>query len=518
MAPPAHLRAWISLLEREGELVRVSAEVDPDLEITEITDRTVKAGGPALLFENVKGSRHPLLINQFGTERRMCLAFAAPSLDHVARKLESVLEMQPPQGLVQKVKGLARLKSIADSMPRTVRRAAHHDVVLEGDDVDLDLLPIQRCWPGDPAPFITLPAVITRDPRTGTRNVGMYRMQKIDRRSTFMHWQTHKDGRMDYLSTDGRLEVAVALGLDPVSAYAASAPLPKHVDELMLAGFLKGEPVELVRGRTIDVDVPANAEIVLEGYVQRGEEGVEGPFGDHTGYYSPPQTFPVFHVTAMTMRGDAIYPSIVVGKPPAEDAWLGKATERIFLPAIRMSVPEIVDYDLPVAGAFHNCVIVSIRKAFPGHAKKVMHAIWGLGLLSLAKSVVVVDEWVDVHDYEEVFFRVCANVDPKRDVLPSEGPLDQLDHAPRLESYGGKLGIDATHKGPAEGARPWPEEIVMTNEVKALVDRRWSEYGIDAGPGAETPDAPLVTSLTGSTSGRLNPDGKRRGGVTSGIP
>jgi 4-hydroxy-3-polyprenylbenzoate decarboxylase len=305
-------------------------------------------------------------------------------------------------------------------------------------------------------------------------------MQLLDERTTAMHWQIHKDGRADYLMTDGRLEVAVALGLDPVTAYAASAPLPKHVDELMLAGFLRGEPVELVRAKTVDLEVPAQAEIVLEGYIAKDELADEGPFGDHTGYYTPPEPFPVFHVTAMTMRRHAVYPSIVVGKPPQEDAWLGKATERIFLPAIRMSVPEIVDYDLPVAGAFHNCCIVSIRKSYPGQAQKVMHAIWGLGLLSLTKAVVVVDEWVDVHDYEEVFFRVGANVDPKRDVLVSEGPLDHLDHAPTLQFYGGKLGIDATHKGPAEGARPWPEEISMSDEVRRLVDERWDEYGIGA--------------------------------------
>ncbi len=512
MAPPADLRSWIALLEREGELVRVEAEVDPDLEITEITDRTVKAGGPALLFTSPRGSSHPLLINQFGTERRMCLAFGEPSLDAVASKLESVLEMQPPQGVVEKVRGLKKLKSIADSVPRTVRSAPCQEVVVT--DPNLDELPIQRCWPGDPAPFITLPAVITLDPRTGTRNVGMYRMQKLDPRTTAMHWQIHKDGAADWRGMGERLDVAVALGLDPVSTYTASAPLPRHIDELMLAGFLRGEPVELVKARTIDLEVPANAEIVLEGYVARGELTTEGPFGDHTGYYSPAEPFPVFHLTAITMRRDAIYPSIVVGKPPAEDAWLGKATERIFLPAIRMSVPEIVDYDLPIAGAFHNCCIVSIRKAYPGHAKKVMHAIWGLGLLSLAKSVVVVDERVNVHDYEEVFFRVCANVDPKRDVLLSEGPLDQLDHSPTLESYGGKLGIDATHKGPAEGARPWPEEIVMSEEVRALVDRRWAEYGIVLADGV----APTVTSLTVRTSGRLNPVSERRGGVTSGTP
>src|SRR5438270_4532183 len=484
MAPPADLRSWIALLEREGELARVAAEVDPHLEATEIVDRTVKAGGPALLFEHPKGATHPLLVNQFGTERRMCLAFGAPSLDAVARKLADVLEMQPPEGLVDKVRGLKKLKTIADSRPQTVRRAPSQEVVV--DDPTLAGLPIQRCWPGDPAPFITLPAVITRDPHTGTRNVGMYRMQVIDDRTTFMHWQIHKDGRADYLATEGRIPVAVALGLDPVTTYSASAPLPKHIDELMLAGFLRGEPVEVVQAKTIDLKVPANAEIVLEGYIEKDEVGDEGPFGDHTGYYTPAEPFPIFHLTAVTMRRDAIYPSIVVGKPPQEDAWLGKATERIFLPAVRMSVPEIVDYDLPVAGAFHNCVLVSVRTAFPGHARKVMHAIWGLGMLSLTKGIVVVDEHVDVHDYAQVMFYAGANVDPKRDVVITEGPLDHLDHAPSLQFLGGKIGIDATAKGPLEGTREWPPEIEMTPEIKQLVDRRWGEYGIDLGtvPGA----------------------------------
>src|SRR5256714_7445806 len=317
MAPPLDVGAWVALLEREGELVRIAAEVDPELEITEITDRTVKAGGPALLFENVKGSGHPLLINQFGTERRMCMAFDAPSLDDVASKLSDVLEMQPPSGLVDKVRGLQKLKSIADSRPKTVRRAASQEIVLEGDDASLDLLPIQKCWPDDAAPFITLPAVITRDPRTGTRNVGMYRMQKLGPRATAMHWQIHKDGRADYLAGDGRIEVAVALALDPVTAYSASAPLPKHIDELMVAGFLRGDAVELVKARTVDLEVPANAEIVLEGYVESGDEGMEGPFGDHTGYYTAPEPFPVFHITALTMRRDVMYASLVAGKPPA---------------------------------------------------------------------------------------------------------------------------------------------------------------------------------------------------------
>jgi 4-hydroxy-3-polyprenylbenzoate decarboxylase len=483
--PLRDLRDWIALLEREGELIRVDAEVDPDLEITEIVDRTVKAGGPALLFEHPKGAEHALLINQFGTERRMCLAFGVESLDELGARVSDVLELQPPQGLVEKVRGLRKLKSIADSLPKTVSRAAVHDVVLTGDDIDLDLLPIQRCWPHDPAPFITLPAVITKDPKTGTRNVGMYRMQKIDRRSTFMHWQIHKDGRADYLATSGHIEVAVALGLDPVTAYSASAPLPKHVDELMLAGFLRGEPVELVQAQTVDLQVPANAEIVLEGTISHDDIGLEGPFGDHTGYYTPAEPFPIFRLSAVTMRRDAIYPSIVVGKPPQEDAWLGKATERIFLPAIRMTVPEIVDYDLPIAGAFHNCCIVSIRKAFPGHAQKVMHAIWGLGMLSLTKCVIVVDEHVNVHDYDEVLFYAGANVDPKRDVVLSEGPLDHLDHAPERQFVGGKLGIDATAKRPEEGARPWPPEIEMSEEIRELVDRRWAEYGLDFGTAAD---------------------------------
>jgi len=483
VATPRDLRSWITLLEREGELARVTAEVDPHLEVTEIVDRTVKAGGPALLFENPKSS-HPLLINQFGTERRMCLALGVERLDDVAARLEDVLEMQPPQGLVDKVRGLKKLKSIADSMPKTIRGGPAQQVVLTDDEVDLTRLPIQTCWPGDAAPFITLPAVITKDPRSGGRNVGMYRMQVLDRNTTAMHWQIHKDGRADYLATDGRIEVAVALGLDPVTTYTASAPLPKHIDELMLAGFLRGEPVELVSAKTVDLEVPANAEIVLEGYIEKDELTAEGPFGDHTGFYTAAEPFPVFHVTAITMREDAIYPSIVVGKPPAEDAWLGKATERIFLPAVRMTVPEIVDYDLPVAGVFHNCCIVSIRKAFPGHAKKVMHAIWGLGMLSLTKAVVVVDEHVDVHDYEQVFFYVGANVDPARDVVISEGPLDHLDHAPTHQFFGGKLGIDATAKGPDEGTRPWPEEIEMSEEIRTLVDRRWDEYGIGIEPDA----------------------------------
>jgi len=482
VAAPLDLREWIALLEREGELVRIGTEVDPDLEITEIADRTVKAGGPALLFEKPKGSELPLLINQFGSERRMCLALGVGSLDEAGARVASLLELEPPRGARAKLRKVLELRSATlGSRPKSVRSGACQEIVLEGDEVDLGLLPVQRAWPEDPAPFITLPAVITHDPHTHARNVGMYRMQVVDRRTTFMHWQVHKDGAASWRGMGERLEVAVAIGLDPATTYAATAPLPRGMDELALAGFLRGKPVELVKAKTVDIEVPAQAEIVLEGYIERGETAVEGPFGDHTGFYSPAGPFPLFHVTAMTMRKDAIYPSIVVGKPPAEDAWFGKATERVFLPTIRAAVPEIVDFDLPVAGAFHNCAIVSIRKEYPNQAHKVMNAVWGLGMLSLTKAVVVVDEHVSPHDYAEVFFHVCANVDPKRDVMIGEGPLDQLDHAAPRECFGGKIGIDATRKEPSEGAREWPREIEMSETVRALVNRRWREYGIDLG-------------------------------------
>jgi 4-hydroxy-3-polyprenylbenzoate decarboxylase len=471
------LRDWIGHLRREGELVEVTAEVDPHLEVAEITDRVTKAGGPALLFTNVRGSRMPLLINQFGTERRMCMAFGVERLDDLGRRVTDVLEMQPPEGLVDKVRALGRLKSLADSRPRSVSRGPCQEVVL--DPPSLESLPVMTCWPGDGGPFITLPAVITKDPRSGTRNVGMYRVQVFDATTTAMHWQIHKDAAADWRGMGERMDVAIVLGVDPVTAYTASAPLPKHIDELMLSGFLRGQPVELVRCKTVDLEVPARAEIVIEGYIAKGELRGEGPFGDHTGYYTPQEPFPVVHVTAVTTRRDPIYPSIVVGVPPQEDAWLGKATERLFLPAVRMTMPEVVDYDLPVEGAFHNLCIVAIRKAYPGHARKVMHAIWGTGLLSLTKGIVVVDADVDVHDYGQVMWQVGANVDPARDVVLADGPLDHLDHAPSRQFHGGKLGIDATAKGPAEGyERGWPEPIRMTDEVRERVTSRWADYGI----------------------------------------
>ena len=473
------LRAWLDLLRSEGELHEIGLEVDPHLEISEIADRVVKQGGPALLFSNVRGSSMPVLINQFGTERRMCLALGVESLDEVRQRVADVFELlAPPKGLSEVLGAAAAgVRTLRDSKPKVVSSAPCQEVTMA--EPDLDALPIITCWPGDGGPFITLPSVITRDPRTGGRNVGMYRLQKHSRTELGLHWQIHKDAAADWRGMGERMDVAIALGLDPITAYTASAPLPKHIDELMLAGFLRGEPVDLVPAKTVDLEVPARAEIVIEGYVQKGELRDEGPFGDHTGYYTPVEPFPVLHVTAVTMRQDAIYPSIIVGVPPQEDVWLGKATERLFLPAIRMTMPEVVDYDLPAQGAFHNLAIVSIRKAYPGHALKVMHAIWGTGLLSLTKGIVVVDEWVDVHDYGQVMWQSGANVDPARDVVLTEGPLDHLDHAPTRQFVGGKIGIDATAKSEAEGYdRGWPEVIEMSPEMRSHVTARWAEYGI----------------------------------------
>ena len=398
-----------------------------------------------------------------------------------------MLELHPPQGLVDKVRKLGTLKSIADSMPKDGlegRRARRSSST--GDDVDLDALPIMRCWPLDPAPFITLPAVITRDRETGVRNVGMYRMQKIDRRSTFMHWQIHKDGRADLLAApDGTIPVAVALGLDPVTAYSASAPLPKHIGELMVAGFLKGSAVQLVKCKTVDLEVPANAEIVLEGWVDATTSGSRARSATTRATTRRPRSSRSSASRAITMRRDAIYPSIVVGKPPAEDEWLAKATERIFLPAIRMSVPEIVDYDLPTAGAFHNCVIVSIRKRFPGHARKVMHAIWGLGLLSLSKSVVVVDERRRRPRLRGGLLPRLRERRPEARRRPHRRAARPARPRAELPSFGGKIGFDATAKGPDEGAREWPPEIEMSTGDQGARRRPLGELGLPAHVGRE---------------------------------
>jgi 4-hydroxy-3-polyprenylbenzoate decarboxylase len=497
------LRDWIELLRAEGELAEISAEVDPHLEITEIADRTMKAGGPALLFRNVRGSSLPLLINQFGTERRMCLALGVGSLEEVRERVAGVFELlQPPKGLGAVLDAAATgFRTLKDSKPRIVSDAPCQEVVVT--EPDLGALPIMTCWPGDGGPFITLPSVITRDPVTGGRNVGMYRLQKHSATTLGLHWQLHKDAAADWREGAGRMEVAVALGTDPITTYAGSMPLPKHIDEFAVAGVLRNDRVDLVRCKTIDLEVPANAEIVIEGYAERGVLQPEGPFGDHTGYYTPQDAFPVLNVTCITHRRQPIYPSIVVGVPPSEDVWLGRATERIFLPAVQMTLPEVVDYDLPFAGVFHNCCIVSIRKRFPGHARKVMHAIWGTGLLSLTKSVVVVDEWVDVHDYEQVVWQLGANVDPARDIVMTTGPLDQLDHSPNLVAMGGKIGFDATRTWPEEGyARTWPEVARMSDDVRRRVDERWDELGIGAAPGVSRPAAAAARGRRGLFSRR----------------
>ncbi|HHX41076.1 MAG TPA: menaquinone biosynthesis decarboxylase [Armatimonadetes bacterium] len=475
------LKEFVKVLRERGELKEIQAEVDPCLEITEITDRVVKRQGPALLFTNVKGHRWPVLINAFGTMERMALALGAESIDALAAEIAELLEPRIPASLVGKLQMLPRLKVLADMATRTVTSAPCQEVVIT-DSPSLDLLPIIQCWPLDGGPYITLPLVITKHPERGTRNVGMYRLQKFDARTLGMHWQRHKGGATHYRVAEAlgrRLEVAIALGPDPAVTYAATAPLPDEMDELMLAGYLRRRPVELVKCRTIDLEVPANAQIVLEGYVEPGERRREGPFGDHTGFYSLADDYPVFHLTAITHQRDPIYPTTVVGVPPMEDGPMGKATERLFLPLIRKSVPEIVDLNLPVEGAFHNLAIVSIEKRYPGHARKVMHAIWGLGQLMSTKIVVVVDQECNVQDLGEVIWRVGANLDPRRDVVLSEGPTDVLDHASQMPDWGGKLGLDATRKWLEEGhTREWPPEIVMSQEVKARVDAIWPKLGL----------------------------------------
>jgi 4-hydroxy-3-polyprenylbenzoate decarboxylase len=356
--------------------------------------------------------------------------------------------------------------------------------IVETERPSLAALPVLTCWPGDGGRYITLPGVFTRDPVTGARNVGMYRLQYFDERTLGMHWQTHKGGaehhrRADEAPVPVKMPVAVALGGDPAMIYAASAPLPPGVDEVVFAGWLRGAPVELVKCRTIDLEVPAEAEIVLEGYVDPAERRLEGPFGDHTGYYSIARDYPVFHLTAVTRRARPIYPTTIVGRPPQEDYWLGKATERLFLPIMKLMLPEIVDVNMPAEGVFHNLVIVSIKKRYPGHARKVMTALWGMGLMMLAKTIVVVSDHVNVHDLSEVAWRATGNIDPKRDLMILEGPMDDLDHAALRHRYGGKLGVDATEKGPLDDVvQAWPDEIGMTEEIRERVSRRWKDYGI----------------------------------------
>ena len=476
------LRDFISRLERDNELVRVKHRVNPELEITEIADRTVKRGGPALLFENVEGSEIPVLINHFGSARRMAAALGVESVEEIAWEIESLIASEVPGSLLEKLRMLPKLAKLSSAFPRTVKRAPCQEVVRQWDDANLDFLPVLKCWPGDGGRFITLPMVFTKDPETGKRNVGMYRMHVYDSRTTGMHWHVHKVGARHYAGYERlgrRMEVAVALGGDPAITYAATAPLPEDFDEMIFAGFLRKAPVEMVQCKTIDMQVPADAEIVLEGYVDPQERHIEGPFGDHTGYYSPAGSYPVFHLTCVTHRKNPIYPATIVGKPPMEDCFMGKATERIFLPLIKAQLPEIVDMNLPVEGIFHNLAFVSIRKRYPMHARKVIQALWGLGQMMFTKIIVVFDEDVDVQDTSEVLWRLGSNVDPKRDITFSEGPVDALDHAAPQALFGSKMGIDATRKLPEEGHnREWPEDIRMSPEVRTKIDSIWGELGI----------------------------------------
>ena len=472
---------FIRQLESRGELRRISAEVDPALEITEIADRVSKAHGPALLFERVKGSKYPLLINAFGSYPRMELALNCASLNDIAARIESLVKMSPPDGLLDKLKTLVTLKEVSGYFPRKVKKAPCQEVVYEQGSELLDLLPVITCWPHDGGPFITLPLVITKDPGTGIQNMGMYRMHKYDRATTGMHWQYNKDGALHcrkHRELGRRMEVAVALGGPPAVTYAATAPLPPGINEFIFAGFLNSEPVETVKARTVDLQVPAESDFIIEGYVDPAESRVEGPFGDHTGFYSPADTYPVFHVTCVTARKDAVYPATIVGKPPMEDCYMAKATERIFLPLIRMLIPELVDLELPMEGVFHNCALVSIDKRHPGQAKKVISMIWGLGQLSSTKFVAVFDKDIDLRDSSTVLWKLLNNVDPRRDIMLSEGPLDALDHSASYPDFGGKMGIDATRKTREEGmGRPWPDEIIMSDDMREQVTRRWKEYG-----------------------------------------
>lgn len=476
------LRDFISRLEKDNELVRVRHRVNPELEVTEITDRVVKQGGPALLFENVDGSSVPILTNQFGTMRRMAMALGVDHIEEISQEIDSMLHTELPTGFIDKFKLLPKLARMARVFPKLVNSGPCQEVVKKGSDASLDFLPILKCWPGDGGRFITLPMVFTKDPDTRRRNVGMYRMQVYDERTTGMHWHVHKVGARHYAEYERRgqrMEVAVALGGDPAITYAATAPLPEDFDEMLFAGFLRKEPVRMVRCVTVDHEVPADAEIVLEGYVEPHERRQEGPFGDHTGYYSPVEEYPVFHITCITHRRDPIYPATVVGKPPMEDCFIAKATERIFLPLLRAQVPEIVDINLPIEGVFHNWAFISIRKRYPMQARRVMHLLWGLGQMMFTKILVVLDEDVDVQNLSEVLWRVGSNVDPKRDVVFVEGPVDALDHASPQPLWGSKMGIDATKKFREEGhPREWPEQISMSPEIKARVEAIWKELGI----------------------------------------
>lgn len=483
------LREFVKRLEREGELKRISAEVDPVLEVTEITDRVTKSGGPALLFENPKGSRVPLLINLLGSHRRMNLAFEVNGLGEVAARVKSFLDVQTPQGFLDKVKMLPKLAELGSFFPKTVKSGPCKDVIRK-DDFALTYFPILKCWPQDGGRYITWPMVITKNPETGKRNVGCYRMQVFDDRTTAMHWQTQKHGAEHFRSararrrsgpaSGSRMDVAVAIGSDPATALSGILPIPPDLDEFMFSGFLRREAVELVPCETVDLEVPANSEIVLEGYVDLDELRTEGPFGDHTGFYSLEDKYPVFHINCITHRKDPLYLTTIVGRPPQEDFFIGHAIERIFLPVMKMQFPEIVDVSMPAEGIFQNLMLVSIRKSYPGHARKVMNAIWSLGQAMFTKVVIVVDHDVDVQNPSEVVWKSLCAIDPQRDIEFVLGPVDTLEHASRLQDFGSKMGVDATRKWPSEGfSRPWPDEICMDPATKNRIDAMWQSLGLD---------------------------------------
>lgn len=468
------LQDLVVFLEGRGHLARIKENLSPFLEITEVTDRVVKKGGPALLFERPADYGFPVLTNVYGSLERMKWIFNTDSLDSLGGRFDEFLNLKPPGGFVEKIKLLPKLRELAHAFPKQVKDAPCQEVV-RTDTADLRELPVLTCWPKDGGPFITLPVVITRDPESGRRNVGMYRMQVYDGRTAGMHWHVHKGGASHFRRAGDRLEIAVALGPDPITTYASTAPMPEDIDELLLSGFLRQKRVEVVKCVTCDLEVPAESQFVLEGYVNPGETRVEGPFGDHTGFYSPADDYPVFHLTAITRRKEPLYPATIVGMPPMEDAFIGKATERLFLPLIKTQLPEIVDINLPVEGVFHNLCFVSIDKRYPGHAHKVMHALWGLGQMMFTKIIMVFDREVNIQDTGEVLFYFGANVDPARDVSLAKGPVDALDHASPLPHLGSKIGFDCTRKWPQEGySREWPELIRMDDEVKARIDAMWT--------------------------------------------
>jgi 4-hydroxy-3-polyprenylbenzoate decarboxylase len=475
------LRDFVAALETAGELKRISVEVDPVLEIAAITDRVSKQFGPALLFERPKGYDVPVLINAFGSERRMAMAVGADSVDAVAARVVELLEPKAPEGLLDKMRMLPKLADLASIFPKSAKNGACKEVV-QRSGPSLAPFPILQCWPGDAGRFITMGCVFTKSPVTGKRNCGMYRMQVYDERTTAMHWQTHKHGAWHATKARERGErvpVAVAIGCDPAVVFSAIVPLPDDLDEMIFAGFLRGKAVEMVPCETVDLEVPANAEIVLEGHVDPNELRREGPFGDHTGFYSLADDFPVFHVECVTHRRSPIYQTTIVGKPPQEDCHMGTAVERIFLPVIRKQLPEVVDMHLPWAGVFHNLMVVAIEKRWPGHARKVMNAVWGTGQMMFTKCIVVVDHDTNVRDMQEVAWKVLNHIDPERDIQFTLGPVDTLDHASRLPDLGSKMGIDATRKWPSEGfTRPWPDEIRMSPEIVEKVLRRWKDYGL----------------------------------------